>query len=447
MVDPYWSGVDIFEASSGTTMIKPRGTASASTTTYDSNSFTFSGSAWDAASSSVVTSNFSIQNNVISPTSSLFTISGTNGTSLLTISEMGDVSVKKDLSVNGRLFLGLRSGLASTSTYIFIDDSESPTSTYIATNADGWQTSSTYDYAERFHSNELLVPGDLVTTDPSGVNLVKRSVSQSDTILGIVSTRPGFVTGGYIKGTYPIALAGRVPTRVSTANGGIAPGDQLAPSNIPGVAVKAVGAGSVVGVALEAYSASEEGSISVFVQPGWKGGDLLPQGSGTTYVTQSVTVSQPTTLKRAGLAKIYAGSNEVKVNFESLNAYPLINATPYELINGSWGVRAVTDKGFTIILGEAQTFDLTFSWTAEPSQAGYVMSFSDNSSAPYDEMSGLIYGPLVPEPEIATTTSSTEPVIPTSTEPVVSVPTESIDPDVQTSSTPAMETETTTTTS
>ncbi|MBI4139326.1 hypothetical protein HY479_04255, partial [Candidatus Uhrbacteria bacterium] len=402
-VNPEWSGDGIFESATGTTNVLAQGTASTSTTTYDSHGLTFQGSAWDGTS--VLTSSFTLRNDVISSTSSLFTIQNTSGTSLLTISDVGSASVTQDLSVGGRLYLGSKlNGVASTSTYLFIDDSLAPSSTYIATNADGWSTQATYDYAERFISFEKLVPGDLVTADPTGVNQVKRATSPNDAVLGIVSTKPGFITGAHATDTYPIALAGRVPTRVSTANGAIAAGDQLAPSNVPGVAVKAVTSGPVIGIALESYDAPAEGSVSVFVQPGWKGGEM----AGDSYNGNVAAGVSP----RSGLAKIAAGAKEVNVSFTSLNSFPLITATPYDLPVGQWGIRNVTDHGFTLVLEQIQTVDIVFSWKAEPSQDGSVMSFSDGTSATYDPLTGQpIVSPVAaPEPE-------SEPVAGPSSEP------------------------------
>ena len=167
-VDPQWSGDGIFEAGTSTTNLISLGTASAATSTFDSNSLTFLGSAWDAASSTAISSSFTLVNDVISASSSLFSVRGTFGSNLLTISDIGSVGITKDLSVGGRLYLGSKAyGVASTSTYIFLDDTLAPSSTYIATNADGWSTQTTYDYAERFISDEKLVPGDIVVTDPN----------------------------------------------------------------------------------------------------------------------------------------------------------------------------------------------------------------------------------------------------------------------------------------
>ncbi|MEK7115918.1 MAG: hypothetical protein AAB879_00815, partial [Patescibacteria group bacterium] len=233
-VAPHWWVGDLFAASSsGNLMIADVRavsslTATAATPTVDSPLFSFQGSAWDATSSRVVTSIFTLKNRIISATSSAFTIQHSNGDRLFALSNDGNASIVGDLTIGRRLFLGSKkTGTSSFATYLFVDDTLGSTSTYIATNADGWQTSSTYDYAERYESVEDLIPGDIVTADPSKTNFVKRATSLNEQILGIVSTRPGFVTGGSVKGSYPVALAGRVPTRVSTGNGAIKIGDAL----------------------------------------------------------------------------------------------------------------------------------------------------------------------------------------------------------------------------
>jgi hypothetical protein len=295
------------------------------------------------------------------------------------------MDVTGDLFVGRRLFLGSKSlGIGSTSTYLFVDDTQAPSSTYIATNADGWSTATTYDYAERFHSQEPLMAGDLVVTDQTGTNMVKRTTGSQDMAIGIVSTKPGFITGAYSTGTYPIALAGRVPTKVSTVNGPIVAGDQLGPSEEPGVAAKAVESGPVVGIALESYDAPSQGTISVFVQPGWKGGEI---GSNGGYEATSA-VERP----RFGLATISAGSMEVNVSFPSLNAYPYITITPHGQASKGWWITNDNDHGFTINVGEAPMFDFVFSWKAEISPEGGIMSYSDGTYAPYDPTSGQVIG-------------------------------------------------------
>jgi hypothetical protein len=405
-VNPHWWAGDLLSSNgdanflSSDITVSSKGLATSSTPAYDSNLFSFQGSAWDETAHSAIPTLFSLRNNTVSPTSSFFTLSfatGTNSPSaVLAVSNLGDVSVSGDLTVGKRLYLGSKvNGTGSTSTYIYVDDTLSPSSTYIATNADGWQTSSTYDYAERYESSERLNPGDLVTSDNTGVNKVKRATSAMEPILGIVSTKPGFITGGYLKDSYPIALAGRVPTRVSTQNGAIQAGDYLtvSPSN-PGLAVKAIHSGNIAGIALESFDQPGEGLISVFVKPGYQN-ILGSETQSQAPSTQSQAVG--TGSVRSGLAKIYAGMREVRVRYEPLNAYPIINIRPYGQVSKHFWVIDATDRSFTIVVGEAPTQDVTFSWTVWPSQAGNAIYYSDESSMPYDPITGQPIGPVPPE--------------------------------------------------
>jgi hypothetical protein len=90
--------------------------------------------------------------------------------------------------------------------------------------------------------------------DQANPEAVLRATGQyQNNIIGVVSTKPGFVAGGYTDNSYPIALVGRVPVRVSTENGPIQAGDTLTSASIPGYAMKATMAGRALGRALEAF--------------------------------------------------------------------------------------------------------------------------------------------------------------------------------------------------
>ena len=136
------------------------------------------------------------------------------------------------------------------------------------------------DFAEMFPSSETLVPGDVVVFSDENIH-VKRSTQKNEkSIAGIVSTRPGFLAGENTPGSYPIALAGRVPTNVNNENGAIAVGDPLTTSSVSGAAMKATEAGPIVGYALEPFDGTE-GSITVFVSAGYWGGDATSSTPGT----------------------------------------------------------------------------------------------------------------------------------------------------------------------
>ena len=101
---------------------------------------------------------------------------------------------------------------------------------------------------------------------------------------GVVSTQPGLLLGGFNSEKYknevrvPLALAGRVPLKVTMEGGPIAVGDRIAPSaKRAGAGMKSSGFGGTVGIALEPFTADSpqdeagRGTILVFI-------DLASQG-------------------------------------------------------------------------------------------------------------------------------------------------------------------------
>jgi hypothetical protein len=110
------------------------------------------------------------------------------------------------------------------------------------------------DLAERYTSQVPLENGTVVSIDPQNNHGVMPTTYQYQAdALGVVSTDPGFVAGAYTKDSYPIALIGRVPVKVSTENGVIRTGDKLTAASVPGYAMKATIAGHVIGHALESF--------------------------------------------------------------------------------------------------------------------------------------------------------------------------------------------------
>lgn len=114
------------------------------------------------------------------------------------------------------------------------------------------------DLAENYASSDNALPGELVSIDPAKPQAVKRSSGQyQSNLIGVVSTAPGFVAGSYTATSVPVALAGRVPVKLSTENGPINQGDYLTSSSIPGYAMKATQSGRVIGTALESFDPSK----------------------------------------------------------------------------------------------------------------------------------------------------------------------------------------------
>jgi len=131
-----------------------------------------------------------------------------------------------------------------------------------------------YDLAEMYPTSEDgLEAGDVVAIDTNNPGKIRKTKDAYDkNTIGIVSTRPGFVLSGQqAENAVPVALAGRVPVKVTAEGGSIQAGDALAPSSIPGYAMKATQQGTIVGRSLESYafgstSTEETATVVAFVQ-------------------------------------------------------------------------------------------------------------------------------------------------------------------------------------
>ncbi len=151
------------------------------------------------------------------------------------------------------------------------------------------------DFAEMMRvatGAESVEPGDLLALDPNGSGgLVRSSQARSTRVVGVYSTRPGFLgseqewdqpasadsTSGErvtleiadmarMYDEVPVAIVGIVPAKVSAESGPIRPGDLLVASSTPGHAMRAdhPEPGTIVGKALAALD-SGTGTIRVLV--------------------------------------------------------------------------------------------------------------------------------------------------------------------------------------
>jgi hypothetical protein len=128
-----------------------------------------------------------------------------------------------------------------------------------------------FDIAEYYPSTQALLPGEIVKVDPERPEHVIRSSSAYESsVVGIVSTNPGITLGENDGSKYAIALAGRVPVRISSSSADITPGDYITTSSEPGKAAKATGNGRVIGQALESWTRqSGKSEIIVFINNTW----------------------------------------------------------------------------------------------------------------------------------------------------------------------------------
>ena len=95
------------------------------------------------------------------------------------------------------------------------------------------------DIAEHMPAADDITAGDVVVIDPDRDERVIKSYKANDpTVAGVISTAPAMLIG-QADSPSPLALAGRVPVKVSAENGAIQRGDLLTTAATPGHAMKA----------------------------------------------------------------------------------------------------------------------------------------------------------------------------------------------------------------
>ena len=136
------------------------------------------------------------------------------------------------------------------------------------------------DVAELFDAEQEVEEGDVLVVSGEGKKVKHSSSTYQKGLLGVVSSAPAVLFEGselklapdpdrFTKGTKPpVTLAGRVHVKVNNENGSIQPGDYLTSSSVPGVAMKATDPGPTIGIALEAFNSSAQGTVLVFINVG-----------------------------------------------------------------------------------------------------------------------------------------------------------------------------------
>lgn len=130
--------------------------------------------------------------------------------------------------------------------------------------ADGTFAGGGADVAEFIDATTPLTAGDVVEIDSAAPGRFRVASSASSThVAGVITTRPGLLMNANddrdeLSEGPALALAGRVPVKVTAENGAITPGDLLVSSSVPGHAMKAPAAaaqGTVIGKALGVLAA------------------------------------------------------------------------------------------------------------------------------------------------------------------------------------------------
>jgi len=174
-----------------------------------------------------------------------------------------------------------------------------------------WKCSGAYsDYAEWAPAKGASA-GDLVslTSEKNATEdatapfmLGKSQISYDSKLIGVVSqyAENEQVANGYKKSAdyHAIALAGRVPVKVSTINGPIHTGDMLTSSSIPGTAMKATKPGIIIGRATQDYlelDTTKVDTIIAFIQPGYADPSVILTADGNLSNAPTLATNIPIT--------------------------------------------------------------------------------------------------------------------------------------------------------
>jgi site-specific recombinase XerD len=162
------------------------------------------------------------------------------------------------------------SAVASTNHFISFETSGIGIVGSIRGNNDGvqYQTNGIADFAEYFKKDkdQIIEYGSVVCLNSDGMAV--KCDGQNNKIIGVASEHPAFLGGKNLgNGSITVGLVGQVETLVADVNGEIKAGDILTTSNIPGVAVKAIKAGQIIGKALGNLTAIDESKVIGYYNP------------------------------------------------------------------------------------------------------------------------------------------------------------------------------------
>lgn len=236
------------------------------------------------------------------------------------------------------------------------------------------------DIGENFPTADAsMEAADIVSLDfkeiPSGANpeeyetefVKKAPQSDANNVLGIISEKPGVLLGGWKQNRDPrsvkevaVALSGRVPTKVNSQNGNIAPGDLITVSSVPGVGMRSTNPNDpILGKALDKYEnadAGATGSVLVFVNTQWsRGAVALAEQQEESNATDSAQLNDLT-------ARVTSLENDfdLKVNTSLTASDSGILANFAKVDTSSLSVLGDTVLSDTVINGKLNVGAMTF---------------------------------------------------------------------------------------
>ncbi len=277
------------------------------------------------------------------------------------------------------------------------------------------------DIAELYGTNDTSITmGDVVSLDTGLDSGVAKSTHPYDNaVLGVVSTRPAVLMGSDKRAgsnAVPVALAGRVPVKVSTVNGVIKAGDYLTTSDTPGVAMKATHAGPVIGQALNDYvSDSDMGVVTMFVKNGFYDGQSVNGTSTSLYSFTLAPVLLGDISQLENSTGTISGLSGLVASIQSESAHDPIALISKKITDGTQFLTDFVSARVTAIRGY---FDEVFTKKIHTEQLCVKKSDGSEVCVTGDQVDSLLQNtgiapiPAVTPPAPAPEQTSTPPVVP-----------------------------------
>lgn len=292
------------------------------------------------------------------------------------------------------------------------------------------------DLAEVYGSNDTTITaGDVVSLDTDmKAGVMKSDKAYDSNTIGIISTNPGLTIGDIEDpGATPVlvALSGRVPVKVNLENGPIKKGDYITSSSVPGVAMRATKAGTIIGQAMTEYSdINTPGYIVVFIKSGPSNGakltEIIPGLTIDTNKNISVDdastvseenienngdeinenqntseiISESETIQKMALSYFLANKIELAESTNISEIYTDRLSAALEIITPTVITDTLSTNSVVVSTGEVISFNSTVEFTAPPlfnsDTAGFaqIKEGENKVSVVYDE-------PYIGEPVVS----------------------------------------------
>ncbi|MEN9880932.1 MAG: hypothetical protein RLZZ308_115, partial [Candidatus Parcubacteria bacterium] len=153
---------------------------------------------------------------------------------------------------------------------------------------------------------------DGITTTPYTLSTIKKA-EKGDTVLGVISTRPGILLGGNTTQGIPVAFSGRVPVLVTNENGTVQQGDYLTLStSTTGYAMKLTDSGISIGRALSSSLSDTATATIMMVVENKEHTATLSSLEGISFISSATSTLPTTTIAESLTTRLTSGLSVVK---------------------------------------------------------------------------------------------------------------------------------------